>query len=232
MIRVTFSPPRLKKRISRNTEEMWEEHALRRGDPGVSDSQLPALGDQDWNSLRLVFVFSFFFLFFVSHCRREKEGRGERRRPQVTFWIISSMPGANEWERKREGGRGEGGGEERWGRVEVKGKGVKGKTAATCSFPLRSAWWLQALDFHRGLTLLHIVLSLQSVWKLRPQREDSLERLSVNTLLQETQNPEWMRIRHRLLNNEQHQFTKGGTGSSSYVHKKKEVSDCWFCNLT
>lgn len=68
----------------------------------------------------------------------------------MTFWIIRSMPGANEWERKREGGRGEGGGEERWGRVEVKGKGVKGKTAATCSFPLRSAWWLQALDFHEA----------------------------------------------------------------------------------
>lgn len=55
----------------------------------------------------------FFFLFSFSHCRREKEGRGERRRPQVTFGIISSMPGVNEWERERE---------EWWGHVGVKVK--------------------------------------------------------------------------------------------------------------
>lgn len=136
----------------------WEEETL------AWLPELPALGDQDWNSLGLV------FFFFFSHCRWEIGGRGERRRPQVTFWIISKMPEVNEWERKRGRDRRR---EERWGYVGVKGKGVK--TGVMCSFPLGSAWWLQAVDFHRGLTLLHIALSLQSVWKLRPQREESEE---------------------------------------------------------
>lgn len=45
--------------------------------------------------------------------KREKEGCGERRRPQVTFWIISAMP-APGWLRGRKGG----------GCAGVKGKGV------------------------------------------------------------------------------------------------------------
>ena len=95
----------MKKSLSRNTEAMWEEHALRRGDTRCdSQSYLPWVIRIETPS-GLFLSFLFFFFFFVSHCGREKEGRGERTRPQVTFWIISSVPGANEWERKREGGR-------------------------------------------------------------------------------------------------------------------------------
>ena len=177
MIRVTFSPPPLKKRISRNTQAMWEEHALRRGDPGVSDSQsyLPwVIRIETPSGLFLSFLFFSFFLSLI--VEEKKKGRAREGGHRWPFGLsvrrLGRMSGR---ERGREGGGGGGGGggEERWGRVEVKGKGVKGKTAATSSFPLQSAWWLQALDFHRGLTLLRIVLSLQSVWKLRPQREDS-----------------------------------------------------------
>lgn len=61
---------------------------------------------------------SFSLFFSLCLCRREIEGRGGRRRPQVTFWIINSMPGVNERERKG-GSRGEW----RWGsaggKVEV-----------------------------------------------------------------------------------------------------------------
>lgn len=115
---------------------------------------------QDWNSLRLVF---FFLLLPSSLCRREIERRGERRRPQVTF-LDYQLNAWGEWERKKE---------REWRRREVgigwgKGKGVK--KGVMFSFPFVSAWWLQAVDFH--LTLLHIVLSLQSVWKLRPQRAE------------------------------------------------------------
>lgn len=114
---------------------------------------------QDWNSLRLVF----FFFLPLSLCRREIERRGERRRPQVTF-LDYQLNAWGEWERKKE---------REWRRREVgigwgKGKGVK--KGVMFSFPFVSAWWLQAVDFH--LTLLHIVLSLQSVWKLRPQRAE------------------------------------------------------------
>lgn len=114
---------------------------------------------QDWNSLRLVF----FFFLPSSLCRREIERRGERRRPQVTF-LDYQLNAWGEWERKKE---------REWRRREVgigwgKGKGVK--KGVMFSFPVVSAWWLQAVDFH--LTLLHIVLSLQSVWKLRPQRAE------------------------------------------------------------
>lgn len=114
---------------------------------------------QDWNSLRLVF----FFFLPSSLCRREIERRGERRRPQVTF-LDYQLNAWGEWERKKE---------REWRRREVgigwgKGKGVK--KGVMFSFPFVSAWWLQAVDFH--LTLLHIVLSLQSVWKLRPQRAE------------------------------------------------------------
>lgn len=120
--------------------------------------QLPSLGDQDWNSLRLIF-----FFLPPSLCRREIERRGERRRPQVTF-LDYQLNAWGEWERKKE---------REWRRREVgigwgKGKGVK--KGVMFSFPFVSAWWLQAVDFH--LTLLHIVLSLQSVWKLRPQRAE------------------------------------------------------------
>lgn len=113
---------------------------------------------QDWNSLRLVF-----FFLPSSLCRREIERRGERRRPQVTF-LDYQLNAWGEWERKKE---------REWRRREVgigwgKGKGVK--KGVMFSFPVVSAWWLQAVDFH--LTLLHIVLSLQSVWKLRPQRAE------------------------------------------------------------
>lgn len=114
---------------------------------------------QDWNSLRLVF----FFFLPSSLCRREIERRGERRRPQVTF-LDYQLNAWGEWERKKE---------REWRRREVgigwgKGKGVK--KGVMFSFPFVSAWWLQAVDFH--LTLLHIVLSVQSVWKLRPQRAE------------------------------------------------------------
>lgn len=106
---------------------------------------------------------SFFFFLPSSLCRREIERRGERRRPQVTF-LDYQLNAWGEWERKKE---------REWRRREVgigwgKGKGVK--KGVMFSFPFVSAWWLQAVDFH--LTLLHIVLSLQSVWKLRPQRAE------------------------------------------------------------
>lgn len=106
---------------------------------------------------------SFFFFLPSSLCRREIERRGERRRPQVTF-LDYQLNAWGEWERKKE---------REWRRREVgigwgKGKGVK--KGVMFSFPVVSAWWLQAVDFH--LTLLHIVLSLQSVWKLRPQRAE------------------------------------------------------------
>lgn len=43
---------------------------------------------------------------FLPHHSRENRrggGGGKRRRSQVILWIISLMPGENEWDRKREG---------------------------------------------------------------------------------------------------------------------------------
>lgn len=40
---------------------------------------------------------------FLPHRSRENGRGGERRRSQVILWIISLMPGENEWDRKREG---------------------------------------------------------------------------------------------------------------------------------
>lgn len=114
-----------------------------------------------WSGLKL--PQAHFFFLPPSLCRREIERRGERRRPQVTF-LDYQLNAWGEWERKKE---------REWRRREVgigwgKGKGVK--KGVMFSFSFVSAWWLQAVDFH--LTLLHIVLSLQSVWKLRPQRAE------------------------------------------------------------
>lgn len=110
--------------------------------------ELPARGDQDWNSLRLVF----FFLFLIVE---EKEKGGATRRPQVTFWIISLMPGVDEWERKTEG--------------EVKVWKKEQCVHFLSSLLGGSRQWI-----FRGLTLLHVALSLQSVWKLHPQRAEEM----------------------------------------------------------
>lgn len=60
-------------------------------------TELPALGDDDWNSPRLVFSFLFSLLK-----RNTGRGKRERERPQVTFWMISLMPRVIKWEK---GGR-------------------------------------------------------------------------------------------------------------------------------
>lgn len=148
---LTFSPSWINEGFSLNKEIMWEKIAMRRRDTCST------------SGLKLPQARFFFFLLPSSLCRREIERRGERRRPQVTF-LDYQLNAWGEWERKKE---------REWRRREVgigwgKGKGVK--KGVMFSFPFVSAWWLQAVDFH--LTLLHIVLSLQSVWKLRPQRAE------------------------------------------------------------
>lgn len=103
------------------------------------------------------------FCLFFSLNGEEKEKGGAREGGHrwpfgLSVWCLG-------WMSKRERGR-EG---------ELKVKVKVWKKGAMCSFPLRWAWWLQAVDFHGGLTLVHIALSLQSVWKLRPQRAERKE---------------------------------------------------------
>lgn len=94
--------------------------------------------------------------------KREKEGCGERRRPQVTFRIISAMP-APGWLRGREGG----------GCAGVKGKGVCAEVRGwgdrcvhfLCSLLGGSRRWI----FTHSLTSSHSTLSLKSVRKLHPR---------------------------------------------------------------
>lgn len=97
----TFSPGWIKKISSLHKEVLFNYGEERK--------------DEDWDSLWL----SPPPLFVLFSLRREgkgvKEGRGERRRPQVTFRIISAMP-APGWMSRAEGA------EE--GVSGVKGKGV------------------------------------------------------------------------------------------------------------
>lgn len=97
-IRGTFSPSWIKKMSSQKTRK-WCGKKLRWEEEDACAT--PRVTRSGWSELKL--PLAFFLSFFSPHCWRETEGRGERRRPQVTFWIISSTPGVNEWERGREG---------------------------------------------------------------------------------------------------------------------------------
>lgn len=182
---------------------MWEIITMRRGG---------CLCDSQSYPLRVIRIEtpSGIFSFLLFSPSLLKRNRREGREAEATGDLLDYQFDAwGDWVRKREGG-------ERWGCAGVKGKGVK--KGVMCSFPLPSAWWLQAVDFHRGLTFLHIALSLQSVWKLRPQRQESEEGwvlLWGYLCMSEGQ------IRNQLLINE-HQFASWRTKIVPHMNIKKK----------
>lgn len=201
-IRGTFSPSWIKKMSSQKTRK-WCGKELRWEEEDACAT--PRVTRSGWSELKLPLAF---FLSFFSPSLL-KRNRREGREAEATGDLLDYQFDAwGEWVRKREGG-------ERWGCAGVKGKGVK--KGVMCSFPLPSAWWLQAVDFHRGLTFLHIALSLQSVWKLRPQRHESEEGwvlLWGYLCMSEGQ------IRNQLLINE-HQFASWRTKIVPHMNIKK-----------
>lgn len=111
---------------------MWKKTAARRGDPWLTE--LPALGDEDWNPPRLILS------FLVSLSKRNK-GRGKTERPQVTFRIISSLPQVIKREkggRKRRGGNAPGKGKDLKKRSDVFVSSPVCLVALGSGFPLRS----------------------------------------------------------------------------------------------